>query len=75
MKPPCATIFEEGNPMKCRICQQDITLVPSAQERATKYGGRPSDYLALFTAHATCAIAERNQQTLELIRRSYPKCP
>lgn len=39
---------------KCVYCQKPIVLVPSAEERAKKYGGKPEDYTALFTAHASC---------------------
>jgi hypothetical protein len=46
--------------MKCRICQQEIVLTPSAQERAKKYGGKPSDYTRLFTTHSHCFLKERD---------------
>ncbi len=55
--------------MNCSICGKKIVLVPSAKERAEKYGGKPSDYTKLFTVHAECAIGKRNLETLELIRR------
>jgi hypothetical protein len=35
-------------------------LIPSAQKRAKKYGGRPEDYTAFFREHATCLFARRN---------------
>ena len=54
---------------KCAICSNPITLVPSAEERARKYGGKPSDYTQLFTVHADCLITKRNADTLSLIRR------
>lgn len=54
--------------MNCLHCGKKIVLVPSAQERARKYGGKPSDYSALFTVHAQCQIEKRNAMTLELIR-------
>lgn len=52
---------------KCTICSNPITLVPSATERARKYGGKPSDYTRLFTEHADCVIAKRNVDTLTLV--------
>ena len=55
--------------MNCTICNKPIVLVPSAAERAKKSGGKPSDYTKLFTAHAECAIAKREQETVELLRR------
>jgi hypothetical protein len=55
--------------MKCRICGKPIGLVPSAKERAKKWGGRPSDYSRLFANHADCATQKRNQDTSELIER------
>ena len=55
--------------MRCRICGKPIVLVPSAKERAAKFGGKPSDYTALFTTHSECALAERGKETSELIKR------
>lgn len=55
--------------MKCTICNKAIFLVPSATERAKKYGGKPSDYTKLFTEHSECAINKRNKDTLELMQR------
>lgn len=55
--------------MKCSICNKPIVLVPSAKERAEKYGGKPSDYTKLFTTHTDCLIAKRNQETSELLER------
>ena len=57
--------------MKCTICGKPITLVPSARERAAKYGGKPSDYTKLFSEHAECVAAKRERETLELIKRHY----
>ena len=54
--------------MKCSHCGKKIVLVPSAEDRARKYGGKPSDYTALFTIHAQCQIEKRNAMTLELMR-------
>ena len=55
--------------MKCTLCGKEIVLVPSASERAEKFGGKPSDYTKLFTTHATCAVAKRNADTVALMRR------
>jgi len=59
--------------MKCRICNTEIVLVPSAAERARKLGGKPSDYTKLFTVHDKCALAERARLTGNLIAEHYPK--
>ncbi|HEY5793419.1 MAG TPA: hypothetical protein VIU82_00265 [Bosea sp. (in: a-proteobacteria)] len=55
----------------CTLCGEPIVLVPSAAERARKdVTGKPASYyLALFTAHATCTVAKRERETLELIAR------
>ena len=52
--------------MKCRICNTEIVLVPSAAERARNLGGKPSDYTKLFTMHDKCALAERAKSTSKL---------
>ena len=54
--------------MNCTICKKVIKLVPSAKERAAKYGGKPSDYTQLFTTHSTCAVAKRTQDSILLMR-------
>lgn len=55
--------------MNCTLCGKPIVLVPSAKERADKFGGRPSDYTSLFTQHTSCARAKRDQDTLALMRK------
>lgn len=45
--------------MNCTICGKPITLVPSAAERATKYGSTPAFYTGLFTEHSECALRKR----------------
>lgn len=55
--------------MNCTICTKPIVLVPSAQERADKFGGRASDYTRLFTTHSRCFVAKRNAETVQLIKR------
>lgn len=53
----------------CTICGKRVVLVPSAAERARRFGGKPSDYTKLFTEHAECVVKKRELETLELIRR------
>lgn len=57
------------NIMKCTICGKPVLLVPSAKERANKYGGKPSDYTKLFTEHSACVINKRNEDVLKLMRK------
>ena len=57
--------------MKCSECGRAVKLSPSAQERAARFGGVPSDYTSLFGIHADCLIAKRDRQTRELIARHY----
>ena len=54
--------------MNCTICRKPIELVPSATERAKKFGGKPSDYTRLFTEHAACIVAKRNVEVNQLIK-------
>lgn len=56
-------------PRKCDLCGQPIHLKPTAQERARRYGGKASDYEALFPVHSHCQIHKRKQDTSELIAR------
>lgn len=53
----------------CNICNRPIVLTPSAKKRARKFGGKPSDYTAMFDSHADCLIKKRNKETSELIQR------
>lgn len=52
----------------CNICNTPIVLVPSAEERARKYGGTPQHYINQFTAHADCIIKKRESETVGLVR-------
>lgn len=54
----------------CTICGKPIVLVPSAADRAKKYGGKPQDYLNLFKQHDACVLAKRNADTMALLKRS-----
>ena len=55
--------------MNCTICHKPVVLVPSATERAKRYGGTPSDYTRLFPAHSACELAKRAADTSELMAR------
>jgi hypothetical protein len=59
--------------MNCTVCNKPIVLVPSAEERARKYGNSASYYSNLFTTHADCALAKRKAETSALIHRYYSK--
>ena len=54
----------------CTICGEPIVLVPSAQERARKYGGTPAYYTSLFTTHSHCTIKQRSEQAKENMRKA-----
>ena len=57
--------------MNCTHCNRPIVLVPSASERAAKYGGKASDYIKLFTIHSNCQLIKRAEETKQLIKREY----
>ena len=57
--------------MNCAICQKPIILVPSAAERARKFGGKASDYTRLFTTHTDCQLAKNKADLSDLIKRHY----
>jgi hypothetical protein len=59
--------------MNCTICGKPIKLVPSASERAAKYGGKPSDYTNLFTVHAVCQVQKNQKDVMTLIKRDYKR--
>lgn len=48
--------------MNCSICNKPVILIPSANERAKKYGGKPSDYTRLFSDHAECILDKRKKK-------------
>jgi 5-methylcytosine-specific restriction endonuclease McrA len=58
-----------GRMKNCTECGKPIVLNPSAEHRARKSGGKPSDYTDLFTIHSDCLIQKRNAETIELIKR------
>ena len=55
--------------MNCTICTKPIELVPSARQRAERFGGSPADYTKLFTEHAACTLAKRKADTDALVAR------
>lgn len=55
--------------MNCTICGKPIKLVPSAKERSEKTGYPASYFTSLFTEHASCALAKREKDTVDLMRR------
>jgi hypothetical protein len=55
--------------MKCSICNKEVVLVPSAAERARKYGESPAFYTRLFPTHSACALAKRDAAVRERMRR------
>lgn len=59
--------------MLCSICGEKVVLVPSAQERARKYGQEPSFYINLFPNHADCEIKKRNEDLLKFLKKDLSK--
>lgn len=55
--------------MNCSICKKPVVLIPTAAERARKFGGKPSDYTRLFTYHADCYLEKRKAETTQLSAR------
>lgn len=55
--------------MNCRVCGKTIVLVPSARERAARFGGTPEFYTRLFTTHGSCQVAQRSLDAVETMRR------
>jgi len=46
----------------CKICNKPIVLLPSAVERAAKYGGTPQHYIDLFDTHPRCFTEQHYEQ-------------
>ncbi|MEG0486366.1 MAG: hypothetical protein RR575_00375 [Acinetobacter sp.] len=46
--------------MNCSSCNKPIILLPSAKERAAKYGKTAKYYERLFTQHAECILKKRH---------------
>ena len=55
--------------MRCSICNQEIILIPSAEERAKKYGGTSEFYRKLFTTHGECQVRKNKEEAMELMQR------
>ena len=55
--------------MACKYCGKKVVLVPSATERAKKYGKTAAYYRALFPNHSACELSNRDRMTRELIQR------
>jgi hypothetical protein len=55
--------------MNCTICGKPVVLVPSAEERARKFGNSPKYYRSLFTTHAECALVKQATETHVLLKR------
>lgn len=53
----------------CRYCGKPVTLVPSATERARKYGGTPQEYIDRFPDHSQCVVEARSASTRLLMER------
>ena len=60
--PESLPTWEEGAGVNCSICGKPVVLRPSAAERAAKSNMPAAHYTALFTRHAECEIAERNER-------------
>lgn len=58
--------------MKCKICNQEIFLIPSAAERAAKdvTGKSAAYYTSLFEYHSACTIAKREASERALMERN-----
>lgn len=55
--------------MNCLHCHRPVVLVPSATERARKFGGEPKDYTNLFQYHTACTLELRAKGVADLMRR------
>lgn len=55
--------------MNCLICGKPVILIPSANERAAKYGNTASYYTNLFKTHTDCELKKRAEDTSELMCR------
>lgn len=55
--------------MNCIHCHKPVVLIPSATERARKFGGEPEDYTLLFQYHSECTLKLRAESVSELMQR------
>lgn len=56
---------------KRTICGKPVILSPTARERSLATGKPASEFEAIFTAHADCQLAKREEETRKLIARIY----
>lgn len=54
----------------CKLCGKPIVLVPSAAERAAKYGKTAKYYTDLFDEHTECFLQKREEDTLLSMRKA-----
>lgn len=54
--------------MTCKYCGKPVVLVPSAKERAKKFGKTPEFYRRLFPNHGACEVKAREEATRRMIR-------
>ena len=54
--------------MNCELCGKKVVLVPSAKQRAEKFGGQPKDYEKLFPTHTECQLKRNRERVSELIK-------
>lgn len=55
--------------MNCLLCGKPVILIPSAKERADKYGKPASYHTNLFKTHTDCELKKRAEDTSELMYR------
>jgi len=53
--------------MNCSICKKPVVLVPSAEARAKRSGGKPSDYTKIFTVHGRCGLKKREEEMYKVM--------
>ncbi len=53
--------------MKCKVCGEEVVLVPSAAERASTFGKTAKFYEELFPVHAECVLRQRTAETSRLM--------
>lgn len=58
---------------KCTICKEPIILTPSAQERARRFGGKPSDYTNIFSQHSDCTVRARSAASITAMKKANEK--
>jgi len=51
----------EKKEVLCSYCKKPVILIPSASERARKFGGVAEDYIRLFPNHTSCVLEARRK--------------